>query len=160
MENVIIAPHPDDEIIGNYEILEDRKNITVMYSNVLDMKRKEEAERLKLYFPNINLHFSHHGTYENIHISDPNKEKTYYFPDPIYEIHPDHRRLGAIGEILLRKGYNVIFYSVNMNAPYIHEVKSASIKEKLLNEIYPSQKSLWEFEKKFILFEGRVKWLM
>ena len=162
MDHIIIAPHPDDELIGCFEILEDIKdNITIMYSDILDVNRKEEAKRLKLYFPNINLHFPHHyGTYDDIPSLDPKKEKTYYFPDPIYEIHPDHRKIGAIGEIFLRKGYNVIFYSINMNTPYIHKVKTPERKESFLDNVYTSQKSLWITEKKFILFEGRCKWLM
>ena len=68
--------------------------------------------------------------------------------------------MGALGETLLRDGYNVIFYSTSMNAPYLHEVIDSTQKEILLNNVYPSQKSLWEYEKKYILFEGRNQWIM
>ena len=85
---------------------------------------------------------------------------TYYFPDPVYEIHPDHREIGLVGEQLFRNGYeDIIFYSVNMNAPYIHKIKDFREKEKMLNEVYPSQADLWRSDKKYFLFEGRIKWM-
>jgi len=67
---------------------------------------------------------------------------------------------GMIGESMLRSGINIIFYNTNMNAPYIHELKDSKEKEELLNKVYPSQKSLWEYEKKYVLYEGRNKWIM
>jgi hypothetical protein len=66
-----------------------------------------------------------------------------------------------MAEKLLRdNGLEVIFYSTNMLAPYIHEVKEPDKKEEILTKVYPSQRSLWEFEKKYVIFEGRVKWLI
>lgn len=151
--HVIIAPHPDDEIIGNFEVLIKEKPI-IIYTGQIDQTRKEEALNLKKY-TNIGVQLFLYS------IPTPflNKEATLYFPDPIYETHPDHREWGNIGEQYLRQGLNVIFYTINMNAPYIHKVEWKE-KEELLNKVYPSQKSLWEYEKKYILFEGRSKWLM
>jgi ribosomal protein S24E len=56
---------------------------------------------------------------------------------------------------------NVIFYTINKLTPYIQELNSTQItgKEELLNKVYSSQKSLWEYEKKYILFEGYCKWI-
>ena len=87
-----------------------------------------------------------------------NDQTVFYFPDPIYEKHPLHRRWGSVGEDLARRGMNVIFYNTNMNAPYIHEVINVSGKESLLNTIYPSQSDLWKYEKKYVLFEGYCQW--
>jgi hypothetical protein len=161
MNTIIIAPHPDDEIIGCFEVLERKKDedeIIIIYISKLDNERKNETSNLKSIY-NVQQYF----LYSSLGIfldKDQKKENIYYFPDPIYEIHPEHRKMGAAGENLFRNGYNVIFYSTIMNAPYIHEVKDFILKEEVLNRVYPSQKSLWEHEHKFFIFEGRVKWLM
>jgi len=154
--HLIIAPHPDDEIIGCYEILERESNILVLYSSDVDVHRKEEALKLKDEIQNVK------GQLFQNSIPPPFLSKkettTFYFPDPVNEIHPTHRAWGINGESLARSGFDVIFYTTIMNVPYIHEVNSDK-KESLLNKIYSSQKSLWEYEKKFVLFEGRCKWL-
>jgi len=154
---VIIAPHPDDEIIGVYEILLDSKNnITIIYGSETPQNRREEAITLRDQIVNVNMQLF------QTTIPHPFLQKTsrFYFPDPYFEVHPDHRLWGIVGEQLARQGYDVIFYSVNMNTPYIHRLgDKAEEKEKLLNKIYPSQKGLWKYEKKYILFEGRCKWI-
>jgi len=151
---IIVAPHADDEIIGCYEILTTKEPIIIYMDADIDDKRKEEALSLKDYV-NIKGQFflqsiPNHFLKDNF---------TLYFPDPVYEYHPDHRQVGFIGEHYARNGLDVIFYSVNMVAHYIHKVKNCNEKEKLLNKVYPSQSSLWEYEKKYILFEGYTKWI-
>lgn len=152
--HIIIAPHPDDEIIGNFEILIKEKPI-IIYTGDISQKRREEAIKLK-EFTNISVQLF----LNSIPAPFLNKNTVLYFPDPVYEIHPKHREWGNIGEQYLRDGLNVIFYNTNMNSPYIHEVEKWKDKEELLNKVYPNEKSLWEYEKKYILFEGRNKWLM
>jgi hypothetical protein len=46
-----------------------------------------------------------------------------------------------------------------MTAPYIKEVEKPEEKEELLNKVYPDQKDLWKYEKKYVLFEGYCKWI-
>ena len=88
-----------------------------------------------------------------------NRNNTFYFPDPIYENHPKHREWGFIGESLARSGIEVIFYTTNMNAPYIHEVEKSIEKRQLLDKVYKSQSELWRFDHKYFLFEGRCRWI-
>lgn len=151
--HIIVAPHPDDEIIGCFEILKKHKSI-VIYSADIDQDRRIEAIKLK-EFVDIKAQLF----LESIPNPFINNKSTLYFPDPIYEVHPDHRRWGIIGESIARLGFNVIFYSVNMQAPYIHETKKPILKEKLLQDVYPSQCDMWKYDKKYILFEGRCKWI-
>ncbi len=152
--HVIIVPHPDDEIIGNYEILT-KENPSIIYVGEIDQKRREEALKLKEHTEiKIQLFLN------TIPESFINPDSTLYFPDPVYEIHPKHRKWGAIGEQLLRQRLNVIFYNTNMNAPYIHKLKEWEKKEELLNKVYPSQKSLWKYDKKYVFFEGYNKWII
>lgn len=157
-ETIIIAPHPDDEIIGCFEILCDmKKSITIIYSAEINSDRRNEALTLRKFKNNVKAQMFHNSIPPPL-LSLPKEHVTFYFPDPINEIHPAHRGWGFIGESLAREGRDVVFYTTLMNVPYIHEVNEP-LKEELLNSVYPSQKSLWEYEKKFILFEGRCKWM-
>ena len=155
-KNVIIACHEDDEIIGNFEIIDNPDNPPViLYVGDSPQCRRDEALKLR----------EHTGvTIQMFCKSVPsvflNPSNTIYAPDPIYETHPLHRLWGGQLENYLRQGLNVIFYNTTMSAPYIHETRKPKEKEALLNLIYPSQKSLWKYEKKYIIYEGRCKWLM
>ena len=148
---ICIAPHCDDEIIGVYENLKEVN--LIIYDGDTPLERREEALNLK-------NHFEVHQLFlKSIPPNLYNTKNKFFFPDPIYEIHPLHRSWGFVGEQMARIGLDVTFYNTNMQAPYIHEVKDIEGKETLLNKIYPSQKTLWEYEKKFILFEGYCKWI-
>lgn len=152
---VIISPHPDDEIIGCAgTLIKDEKPI-IIYTEDLEEERKKEALKLREYV-DIKAQFF----LRSIPSQLLNKQNIFYFPDPIYETHPAHRLQGAIGEQLVRGGFDVVFYNTNMRAPYCHEVENPKKKETLLNNVYPSQKDLWAQDAKYYLFEGRCKWLM
>jgi hypothetical protein len=157
-EVIIVAPHPDDEIIGCYSILMNKEfSPIIVYTENVPNERREEALKLKDFIPNIKIQLFQ-KTIPGHFLSPYN---TYYFPDPTYEFHPAHRMSGAIGETFLREmRYNIIFYNVNMQAPYIFEVPSSEYKKKLLNDVYSSQKRLWENDAKYYLFEGYCKWLI
>lgn len=152
-ESIIVAPHPDDEVIGCWEVLK-RDKCIIIYSGMTENKRREEALNLKDHY-NISVQLF----LNSIPPTFFNKNNTFYFPDPIHEVHPLHRQYGSMGESMARAGEDVVFYSTIMNVPYIHEVSESSDKEDDLNMFYPSQKDLWKYEKKFILFEGRCKWI-
>jgi hypothetical protein len=157
--NIIIAPHFDDEIIGCFElIINPDFKCNIIYTHIEYDQRLHESKNLKDVLPNIEKQSVNRFLQPCSFLLD--KNATFYFPDPIYETHPDHREIGSIGEKLLRNGSNVIFYSINMKAPYIHKTKNPQDKEFLLDHIYPSQNDLWKYEKIFILFEGRCKWLI
>ncbi len=152
INNIIIAPHVDDEVIGCYSILKKEK-CQIIYTNTPNEIRLNEANNLKNYL-NVNQLFC--DNIPSIHLS---KSKTYYIPHPIYEIHPEHRKWGAIGENMARDGYNVIFYSTNMNAPFIREEQYANDKKILLDKVYKSQSDLWKYDHKYFLFCGFCKWI-
>ena len=152
-ETVIIAPHPDDEIIGCYEILI-KSNPVILYSGDLEAQRRETILNLKAHVKVKAQLFL-----LSVPASLMNKSNKFYYPDPIYEVHPEHRLAGHMGEQLARNGFDVTFYSVNMQAPYIHRTPNREGKLALLNTVYPDQKSLWESDNKYYLFEGYNKWI-
>ena len=154
-ELIIIAPHPDDEIIGAYKYLtKPGVRPIVIYSGDLDGARKESALKLKEHV-NCKLQLF------QMTVPQPflHKANTYLFPDPIYELHPSHRAWGFMGEQMARNGFDVVFYSTNMNAPYIYEAPKPDEKRELLEKVYPDQKSLWKSDHKYFLFEGYNKWI-
>lgn len=152
---VIVSPHPDDEIIGCYDVLSIKEiSPIIIYTEELDSIRKKELLKLK-DFVNIKTQLFL-PTVPPILLEENN---IFYFPDPIYETHPAHRGQGAIGEHLVRKGFNVIFYNTNMTAPYIYELEEPTKKKDLLNSVYPSQKDLWKYDHRYFLFEGYNQWL-
>jgi hypothetical protein len=153
--SIIISPHPDDELIGTFEILNNDKQKIIIYDKDISKLRKSEAVKLKQYFPQvINQEFL-----SSIPKKYLSKDTTYYFPDPVNEVHPKHRFWGNIGEILARDGFDIIFYSTIMNVPWIHEVQESKKKLLYLNLIYKSQRSLWKYEHKYFLWEARYKWI-
>jgi len=154
-DTIICAPHPDDEIIGAYKYLTNPVvRPIVIYSGDLDGERKEAALKLKDHVDCKLQLFQ--MTVPQAFLAPTNR---FLMPDPIYETHPKHRYWGMIGESMARGGLNVIFYSTIMNAPYIHEVEKPNEKLELLEKVYPDQKSLWEFDHKYYLFEGYNKWI-
>lgn len=155
-EIIIVAPHPDDELIGCYDVLKNQEwSIAVLYSGDTEPARREEALKVKEHFPSLKAQMFHNT------IPSPflNLRNRFYFPDPIYEVHPDHRRWGQIGESMARQGFDVIFYVINMMAPYIYRQPARDDKKKCLDDLYPSQKDLWKYDNKYFLFEGYCKWI-
>lgn len=153
-EIVIVAPHPDDEIIGCYEVLKEGKNPIIIYGGDTDYDRREEVKTLRKFF-DIKVQMFQNSIPPNL----LQAENKFYFPDPSYETHPLHRAHGFQGEGLARGGFDVIFYSTIMNAPYIHEVEDPKDKKMFLESCYPSQSDLWKYDHKYFLFEGRTKWM-
>jgi len=153
---IIVAPHPDDEIIGCFEQLRNPFNsLVLIYSGDTDADRRETVLELKKQLDQIKIQLFQNS----IPPTFLNNENVFFFPDPIYETHPKHREWGNMGESMARQGFKVNFYNTNMTAPYIHEVNNPEDKKYLLDKVYPDQKSLWEFDHKYFLFEGYCRWI-
>lgn len=156
VSTVIVAPHPDDEIIGCFEQINNpMNNLVIIYSGDTHAERRETVLNLKKTLDHVKMQLFQNS----IPPTFLSRTNLFFFPDPIYEVHPKHREWGMIGESMARQGFNVTFYNTIMNAPYIHEVNNPEDKKYLLNEVYPDQKSLWEYDHKYFLFEGYNKWI-
>ena len=157
---VIVAPHCDDEIIGTFTVLENARHPIIVFTDIDEDRGGYRRKCLTEYYCS-EWRDGHMGFYPQLPSSLINKKEfKYYFPDPIYELHPEHRKQGAFGEELLRKGYDVTFYCTNMTAPYIHKVKNWEKKRELLDMWYYDKSSLWEYDHKYFLFEGYCKWIL
>ena len=153
--NIIVAPHPDDEIIGCYEVLI-KEPCTIIYTGTYDNSRIALAKRLNQFVDIVEQLFVPPSS---IPLDLFNPDNTFYFPHPTYELHPAHRFIGTFGEQMVRAGNNVVFYVTNMTAPFIREVKDPDGKLRLMDNMYPDQKNMWAYDHKYFLFEGYCKWI-
>jgi hypothetical protein len=153
-ETIIVAPHPDDELIGCYEILKKSDPPIIIYGGNTQPNRREEIKNIQKFFTiKVQLFQNSIPT----HLINP--DNTFYFPNHVDEMHPEHRAWGFQGESLARQGMNVIFYTTEMNVPYKHLVEDPKDKKMYLESCYPSQADLWKYEYKYFLFEGYMKWI-
>ena len=160
--SLIIAPHPDDEIIGCFEILEKysrtKKLLYVMYAENFRQSIKSELifGFKRLSFVNMRDALEQMHKIGNLEVV--------YAPDPYFELHPLHREIGNEALYYRRRGFisRLIFYTTNMNAPYIRTLPEAAVSNKRnsLNVAYPDKSDLWKYEHKYFLFEGRTEWLL
>ena len=167
--SIIVAPHCDDECVSSSEVLKNETGVGVVYvMPVAPPMRKDRAKLLPKFVPSVNrqwfyeevAHLFNYSYYNFLSDLAVDLDETFYFPDPYFETHPDHRAIGNVGEQLLRSGVDVVFYSVNMRAPYIHEVDDPEWKRDLLDNVYPDQNKLWKYDHRYWLFEGKCVWLM
>ena len=151
---IIVAPHADDEVIGCFTLLRANAVDTIVFGTEGVMKE------FNIAILKADIRFDVKCNYLDNYPFVASINKVFLFPDPTYETHPEHRRIGMLGEEILRAGGNVVFYTVNMSAPYIFEVVEPLIKRKCLDSLYPNKKSLWEYDHRYFLFEGYTKWLI
>jgi hypothetical protein len=151
----ILAPHADDEIIGCYEVLKEGKSKDkIVYFPSLHIREEAEEACLQLDFERriFDEYTFHQKVVDN--------SEAFFFPDPTYEWHPDHKKYGNIGMQLWREGHSVFFYVTNMVCPYLREVKQPIMKQSILDLCYPQKASLWKYDHKYFLFEGQTKYIM
>jgi len=152
-EIFIIAPHPDDEVIGCYEILKKHNPIIIYTARDIPNDRREQARKLRDHFDIKGQFFLSTIPSNFLHNSN-----MFFFPHPVYETHFEHRMQGMVGEQLLRAGNpNIYFYITEMNAPFKFEADSE--KKEMLDKCYPDQASMWKYEHKYFLFSGYDKWV-
>lgn len=143
---VIIAPHPDDELIGCYKLITSGLVKKIVYvSNSIE--RINSADKLCRDF---DIQFGLVTNLIALHHLDKND---IYLVPSITDHHPLHRQVNGI-----MKEYKNGYYSIDMNAEFIKELLPNEQQEKhnLLNRYYPDQKALWENDWKYFLFEGTV----
>lgn len=148
--NILISPHPDDELIGAFSLIKRGLVDTVLYidpspSRFALAQKTGEA----LSFTVGLLEFRQLCAY-----LEKNPSHTYLVPD-ILDNHLLHKAVNCVGRL---SGCKLGYYSTDMNTGYVKELSAEVKKEKLLalNKFYPDQLSLWKYDWKYFLFEGVV----
>lgn len=160
MTKIILAPHADDEVIGCSTLLD--KDTIVYYTYPMADKRKQEAEELADKI-GMTVEFVSKTSIAHIlnQLPDRFESPIVLVPDPNWETHPEHRALGALVAYTgPHVGLRIATYSTTMSAPYILQLSECCRNRKysLLNRYFPSQRSLWQNDHKYYLFEGIAEW--
>jgi len=148
MKFTIIAPHPDDEIIGCFSLIKKNEIGKILYLN----SEKERMSLARKFCKDFGIPCKFIS--ENSLMSYKFSDKEIYLIPYIVDRHPLHRLVNIIVSLKARnKGY----YTTDMNSEFIHELKDSSQeKRQMLDKYYPDQKSLWDSDWKYFLFEGIV----
>lgn len=138
--NVILAPHLDDEIIGCFSIL--KKGDLVVYFK--DDYRADSINRK-----------GHPWTYELGHVNDDypalRSDDVLYIPSRC-DYHPLHQAVNryAVGINHPKK----IWYSVEMNTPWLQEEENPKMKLDLFKTLYPGEVETICKNDKYFLFKS------
>lgn len=162
-EATIFAPHADDELIGCWSLVSqmERFHLTVVYFDLNTVRKREamaSASKHRFVFSEASWGESAFTAVEEYVATHTG---VFWAPDPHWELHPYHKFVGtAVHLACLRNQKQFGTYSTSMNAPYLTTLSEAERKMKLeaLEECYPSQRSLWLHDHRYILFEGRALW--
>jgi hypothetical protein len=146
VERIIIAPHPDDEIIGCYNMLKSRIIDKVVF---VTHERLSEAEESSKQFGFKMIVKSLSELHEILQ-----QNQIVFTPHP-YDHHPLHKTVTSIiQKHKLSIGYEIKYYSTDMNIPQVSEVKDWEGKKRMLYNIYPSQSKYFDVNPYWYLFEG------
>jgi len=140
----ILAPHPDDEVIGCYSLLDVWNSGTVVYF-AWNPQRKAEAIK-------SGEEIGHNTVFSSL--DDPGiKGSDVLLVPSIADNHPLHQAVNHLSYTM--KANTRVFYSTEKNIsfePLPEEMVER--KTKHLNLFYPSQRGLWDRDQKYVLFEG------
>jgi len=133
MKYSVIAPHIDDEFIGCFTLLKNKKIEKVYYLHAESEERKKEAENCSKIFQFEPI-FS-----KPIIIDDSCK----YLIPTRKDMHPDH--IIANRQFLkeIKNKEQIVFYSTRMNVEWVQRLsdEDRKRKKKLFLELFPSQKN-------------------
>lgn len=142
----VIAPHPDDELIGCLSLIETGRVSRVIYLEVPNDQREAEAKNVCQSF---GMEYLALGLEDVI---DMHVDGLVMLPS-LVDGHPLHRKAAAILPDVCEF---VGFYSTRMEDPWIQEYPNPEAKRHVLNHYYPSQADLWRYDHRYFLFEGYV----
>lgn len=143
--NIILAPHIDDELIGCYSLIKDKKIDKVIYFFDTTEKRKKEANMLaKVYdfepffVRSVNFCLREFSIYDVLYVPHQNDN------------HPHHKIINQFAKNLHNEKK---YYSIDMNTKF-NILDDGTQKKVLLDKYYKSQKKLWKNDAKYYLFES------
>lgn len=144
---VIFAPHIDDEMIGCFQLLEEKQVREVFYFYDLTPERQDEARAVASYYEFIPRFMGIEKNAGNL-----NSDAVILAPN-IRDSHPHHKLVNQVAKSLPNKKQ---YYSIDMNVRR-DRVKNDAKKLDHLIKFYPSQKKLFEQDDKYHLFESLLE---
>lgn len=146
MTTVIIAPHPDDELIGCFSTLMTGDEVIVYYMYDVTPERQAEATQLS-----ERLRFSPVFSWPVHHVIGAllSARPTTVLVPSRKDAHAHHKQVNADF-----REFATHFYSVDMVDAQPLPVAQQNEKRRLLDKYYPSQQVLWERDHKYFLFES------
>lgn len=176
VQHVVFIAHPDDELIGMYELFareaqmaETNPPVTIaILPNIRKQPlpdtshRHQECEAFHKTVradTTVRILGRDAQTLQDLLETDkPGVLPVLWFPDPAHEVHPEHIRLGNIHREVYGENVLTGFYSINMQAPYIYELteEKKQQKKEWLHKAYPSQKGYFATHAECWMFEGRI----
>ena len=163
--NIIVAPHPDDELIGCFELLYEKPSTctVIVFEKILDeIISKERIRESQL--------MGEHLGYNVIVFVDPIlfkniiRNELFWKPNEIILWLPEqneHYHHSYVTYVLLdlKRSYEELtlgFYTVKMNTSYTRRSKYGDLKMKYAYTFFPSQKEFFDNNQHVFIFEGRV----
>jgi hypothetical protein len=174
MKTIIVAPHPDDEIIGCFSVLnsnlqsKDPASLQVWYVEKetaggkpdLYAIRHAEATYAAVQLKFVPRFVSLDTLVDRLtSLAEEEGHVTLYIPSS-RDSHPFHKKVNRKLNELLVCATNVEgrFYSVDLGqgSPSKRELPNFDVKRDWLNKFYPSQRDLWDNDASYYLFEDIV----
>ncbi len=137
---VILAPHGDDEILGCFSILDQIDRIVYF---TYDYRVENQIIVADHRYIGI------HGFVAN-YLADLSYQDTLYLPSK-YDYHPLHREVRRTG---LGWPGKKMFYSVEMNTPWLEEETDPVGKRALFEKLYPGEVATISKSDKYFLFKS------
>ena len=140
---LVIAPHPDDELIGCYSLLQSRgSQVDVTFAFSTSELRYNEAKKCAGLFGHTLIDYSQ--------VNDRLDSYSEIYVPSLRDTHPEHKAVNLM--FRCRASH---FYSVDMVAPKaVLPEADQRRKRDALNECYPSQRLLWDRDAGYYLFES------
>jgi len=146
MNYIILAPHIDDELIGCFSLIKDKKVKKVIYFFETTPERLEEAKE-------VSKHYGFEIEFSTIDDFKPefNENDIILLPQKT-DSHSHHKQVNQLKWKIKNKKK---FYSIDMKNAKPLPLSVINEKEKALKKFYPSQINLFE-NAKYFLFEDII----
>ena len=148
----IIAPHPDDELIGCSRLIMERKIRAVIYLDAFDPRREREAREVCARFDMQAVVYNVNKEQALLirELTRMEVDRVYLVPSPM-----DGHWLHSLAYSVVSACYPYVgIYSTRMRDPFVQDSADPHVKKQALDKWYPSQASLWANDHRYWLFEG------